>query len=90
MKRWEGFGYALFVVDADRTVGSEGSDLYFKASVDGKTYTFVIESYLTGANTDVYKLVKTLAVGDVVNMEGFLYWYEGAQPHIVSVEIVEQ
>jgi hypothetical protein len=27
MKLWEGFGYALFVVDADRTVGSEGSDL---------------------------------------------------------------
>jgi hypothetical protein len=27
MKLWEGFGYALLVIDADRTVGSEGSHL---------------------------------------------------------------
>ena len=67
--------------------GSEGGDLYFKADVDGKTYTFVVESYLRGADTDVYKAVKALKVGDVIDMEGFLYWYEGAQPHITSVTV---
>ena len=65
--------------------GSEGADLYFKADYEGKTYTFVVESYLRGADTDVYKAVKALKVGDVIDMEGFLYWYEGAQPHITSV-----
>ena len=67
--------------------GSEGGDIYFKASIGGETYTFVIESYLTGADTDVYKAVQALSVGDTVDMEGFLYWYEGAQPHIVSVTV---
>ena len=68
--------------------GSDGDDLYFRASYDGETYTFVIESNLCGPDTDVYKAVKNLKVGDTIDMEGFLYWYEGAQPHITSV-IVE-
>ena len=29
--------------------------------------------------------VKALNVGDVVDMEGFLYWYNGVNPHITSV-----
>ena len=68
--------------------GIEGSDsdLYFDASVNGKTYTFVIEYYLCGADSDAYKAVQALKVGDIVDMEGFLYWYEGAQPHITSVK----
>ncbi len=65
--------------------GSEGDDLYFNVSKDGETYQFTVESYLCGADTDVYKAVKELAVGDVINMEGFLYWYEGANPHITKI-----
>ena len=49
------------------------------------TYTFVVESYLCGPGSDVYEAVKALNVGDVVDMEGFLYWYEGVNPHITSV-----
>ncbi len=66
--------------------GSEGDDLYFNVSVDGKTYSFVVESYLCGSDTDVYKAVKNLKVGDKIDMEGFLYWYNGANPHITSVK----
>lgn len=69
--------------------GEEGDDLYFKASKDGNTYTFTVESYLTDKDSDVYKAVKNLKVGDKVNMEGYLYWYEGANPHITSVTVVE-
>lgn len=69
--------------------GVEGGDIYFNASVGGKTYTFVIESYLTGKDTDVYKAAQALKVGDVVDLGGFLYWYNGAQPHIVSIETAE-
>lgn len=65
--------------------GQDGSDLYFSASVNGATYTFVVESYLCDNTTDVYKAVKELKVGDKIDMQGYLYWYEGVQPHIVSV-----
>ena len=65
--------------------GSDGDDLYFNVSVDGNTYTFLVESYLRGADTDVYKAVKALKVGDKIDMEGFLYWYDGVNPHIISV-----
>ena len=65
--------------------GSEGDDLYFNVSLNDKTYTFVVESYLCGPGSDVYEAVKALNVGDVVDMEGFLYWYEGVNPHITSV-----
>lgn len=73
--------------------GAEGSDadLYFNASVNGQTYTFVIEYYVCdangvyGAETDAYKAVQALNVGDVIDIEGFLYWYNGAQPHVTSV-----
>lgn len=65
--------------------GSEGDDLYFNVTLNDTTYTFVVESYLCGPGTDVYEAVKGLNVGDVVDMEGFLYWYEGVNPHITSV-----
>jgi hypothetical protein len=35
----------------------------------------------------VYKAVEGLKVGDVVDMTGYLYWYEGVQPHIISVTV---
>ena len=65
--------------------GQDGDDLYFNVSVNGATYSFVVESYLRGAGTEVYEAVKQLKVGDVIDLEGFLYWYEGANPHIISV-----
>lgn len=67
--------------------GAEGDDLYFNVSVNGNTYTFTVESYLCGADTEVYKAVKSLKKGDVVDMEGFLYWYEGVNPHITAVTV---
>ncbi len=67
--------------------GSQGDDLYFNVSVNGATYTFTVESYLCGKDTDVYKAVEGLNVGDTVDMEGFLYWYEGVNPHITSVSV---
>ena len=67
--------------------GSEGDDLYFNVSINGSTYSFTVESYLCDQNSDVYKAVKELKVGDVIDMEGFLYWYEGPNPHITSVKV---
>ncbi len=67
--------------------GSDGDDLYFNVSVNGETYTFTVESYLTGAGSDVYEAVKALNVGDTVDLTGFLYWYQGVNPHITSVTV---
>ena len=75
---------AAFLYNWDGS-GKAGNDLYFKVSDGNAEYTFCVESYLTGDGTDVYEAVEALKVGDVIDMEGFLYWYEGAQPHIVSV-----
>ena len=70
--------------------GQDGDDLYFNVSVNGKTYTFTVESYLCDKSTDVYAAVKALKVGDKIDMEGFLYWYEGVNPHITSVKKAAQ
>lgn len=69
--------------------GTDGDDLYFNASLNGETYTFTIESYLCDNTTDVYAAVKNLEIGQTIDMEGFLYWYEGVNPHITSVTVVE-
>ena len=69
--------------------GQDGDDLYFNASVDGTTYTFTVESYLCDNTTDVYAAVKNLQIGDTIDMEGFLYWYEGVNPHITAVTVAE-
>ena len=66
----------------------ENSDLYFDVQdADGNVYTFTVESYLCDNTTDVYAAVEALEVGDVIDCEGFLYWYEGANPHITSVTV---
>ena len=65
--------------------GQDGDDLYFNVSVNGATYTFTVESYLCGKGTDVYEGIKALNIGDKIDMEGFLYWYEGVNPHITAV-----
>ena len=69
--------------------GSEGDDLYFNVSLNGETYTFTVESYLCDKDSDVYKAVEALNIGDKIDMEGFLYWYEGVNPHITSVTTAE-
>ena len=68
--------------------GEDGNDLYFNVSYNGQTYNFTVESYLCDKTTEVYSAVKNLQIGDVVDMEGFLYWYNGVNPHITSVRVI--
>lgn len=67
--------------------GTQGDDLYFNVTAGDATYTFTVESYLCDKDSDVYKAVEGLNVGDTIDVEGFLYWYEGAQPHVTSVTV---
>ena len=65
--------------------GEPGSDLYFDVTVGSGTYTLTVESYLCDKDSEVYKAVEGLQVGDTIDAEGFLYWYEGPNPHITKV-----
>lgn len=66
--------------------GEPGDDIYVTVSVNGASYSFCVERYLTGPNTDVYKAFAELKAGDKVDIEGFLYWYQGVNTHITSVK----
>lgn len=77
-----------FLYNWDGSGTAEGnSDLYFNVSVNGATYNFTVESYLCNNTTDVYKTVESLKIGDVIDLEGFLYWYNGVNPHITSITV---
>jgi hypothetical protein len=66
-----------------------GDDIYVTLSLDDEEYEFCLEYYLNGDDADFYDLVSNLQEGDVVDVEGFLYWYEGPNTHITSVTVVE-
>ncbi|MBR5090081.1 MAG: hypothetical protein IK093_11705, partial [Ruminiclostridium sp.] len=57
---------AAFLYKWDNS-GTDGDDLYFNVSKDGKTYTFTVESYLCDNTTQVYSDVKNLKVGDKID-----------------------
>ena len=70
---------------AYKNAENKTDDLYFKVSKDGVVYEFCVEFYLRGQDTDVYKAVEALKVVDVVDVEAYLYWYNGANPHVIGV-----
>ena len=71
----------------DDKVGED--DIYVTASKDGQVVNFCVEFYLTNAETEVYQTVAALNAGDVVDIEAYLYWYEGANPHVIGVAKAE-
>ena len=64
-----------------------GDDIYVTLSKDGASYEFCLEYYLNGSDEEFYNLVGGLTAGQTVDVEGFLYWYEGANPHITKVTV---
>lgn len=60
-------------------------DLYYQVTLGDTTYDFCVEYYLCNQDTDVYKAVEALQPGDVVDVEGFLYWYQGPNLHTTKV-----
>ena len=65
-----------------------GDDIYVNLIKDGQKYSFCVEVYLTGTSTEVYQAVSALQPGDIINLEGFLYWYEGPNTHITAISKV--
>ncbi len=66
--------------------GEPGDDIYVTFTKGGVDYSFTVEVYLTGTDSEVYQTVATLAAGDVVDVEGFLQSYENKpDTHITSI-----
>ena len=80
----ESEGGVAFLYNWDGS-GEDGSDLYFNVTLGENTYNFTVESDLCPAGSEVYETVKGLNVGDTIDLVGFLYWYEGPNPHITAV-----
>ena len=75
----------MTVVNVSYKNDEPGDDIYVTLSKDGNNYNFCLEYYLNGSDEAFYNLVGGLQAGTVVDVEGFLYWYEGANPHITKV-----
>lgn len=83
----DGDGNGTGAAFAYKNTEEKSDDLYLQVSKDGQTYGFCVEFYLCGKDTDVYKAVEGLKIGDVIDCEGFLYWYNGANPHLTKVTV---
>ena len=66
--------------------GEPGDDIYVTVKQGEKTFDFCVERYLTGPETEVYAAFAELKAGDVVDVTGFVYWYNGVNTHITAVE----
>lgn len=77
----------LTVVGIEYQNGTRGKDIYVTLSLNGAEYSFCVESYLTNADSDLYKAVETLKAGDVVDVVGFAYWYNEINTHITGVTV---
>jgi predicted small lipoprotein YifL len=85
----------MFVLFKEMTVkaiefknGEPGDDIYVTLTKGGVDYDFCVERYLTGPETAVYAAVSALKAGDVIDVEGFLYWYNGVNTHITGVTVL--
>ncbi len=82
----------MTVADISYKNGTPGDDIYVTLEKNGNQYDFCVEIYLTGASTDLYKLFSqgTILVGDVIDVECFLYWYDAMNPHIVAINNINE
>lgn len=69
--------------------GEPGDDIYVTVTYADADYSFCVERYLTGPETEVYAAVGALKAGDVVDVTGFVYWYNGINTHITAVAAAE-
>lgn len=67
--------------------GDPGDDLYLDVNYNGTVYTFCVESDYQPDGSACYDAVEALKAGDIIDVEGFLYWYNGAQPHLNKVTV---
>ncbi|MBO5711914.1 MAG: hypothetical protein J6R47_03660 [Acholeplasmatales bacterium] len=70
-------------------------DLYFDVKdANGNILKCCIETYLdydsiggVDYKTNLYNTILGLQIGDKVSLQGFMYWWNGANPHIIQVSV---
>lgn len=77
----------LEVVSLSKKDSEWDPDLYITVKSGDAQFDLCVENYLTDPNTDVYKVAETLKAGDIIDITGFLYWYNGANPHVTAITI---
>ena len=68
--------------------GEPGKDIYLTVKNGEDAYSFCVESYLTGPDSEVYATVSALEAGAVIDITAYVYWYQGLNAHIISVTAV--
>lgn len=79
----------LEVVEVSVKDSEYDPDLYITCKLGDIEVNLCVENYLTGPDTEVYMTGKDLTAGTIIDVEGFLYWYEGANPHVTSISVVK-
>ena len=79
----------LEVVEVTTKDSEYDPDLYITCKLGDTEVNLCVENYLTGPDTEVYATGKDLTAGTIIDVEGFLYWYEGANPHVTSISVVK-
>ena len=63
-----------------------GDDIWLTFSNNGVSCSFTVEVYFTGTDSEVYTTVDAMEIGDVADIEAFLYWYQDAADcHIAAI-----
>ena len=62
-----------------------GDDIYVTVTVGETDLDLCVEVYLTGTDSEVYTAVGELEVGDVIDVEGFLQWWNALDCHVTKV-----
>lgn len=75
------------VVSLDKKASDSDPDLYLIVKFNGEEVEMCVENYLSRPGTEVYKTVEGLSEGQTIDVTCFLYWYNGANPHIVEVTV---
>ena len=77
------------LADGAASAGESDDDIYvFVRLKDGTELCFCVERDLMGPETELYQVCGHLQAGQTVNLEGFLYWYNGAYLHITDCDVV--
>lgn len=82
----------LTVVSFDTNAESvaAGNDLYYTVTDGTTNYQYAVESYLTNKETQTYKTVKDLKAGDVITVEGFVYYWYTAQIQTTAITVTQK
>lgn len=69
----------------------DSSDIYLDVECPNNAdMTFVIKTGMYDCNSELFQFVETLESGDLVDIEAFMYWYEGPQPYINAIAKVAE